>query len=486
MIQRDPAILFSTDGSINRIALQYVMKEHGQDRQDKQKLYDYYNGNQSILYRSYKRETASARIVVNHARYITTMAVGYLIGGPISYSDSQQTEALDSITEAFRSASMDSVDSEIAKHQSISGRGVELIYLNEDGEPRSAAIDPRNAFVVYGDDVEHKPILGVYLVDKLDQTGQHDYYDITAYTQDGVYYYRAHSMDDVPFMSREPEPNLYGGMIPIIEYWNNDEETGDYEGEISLMDAYNQLMSDRVNDKEQLVDSILVLSGVGLPDDDEEDTDDGQGGAAQRALNRIKRNRVLEIPQDASAQYLIKQLSESDTQILADALSDNIHTMSMVPRLTDENFAGNASGVAMRYKLLGFEQMTKVKETWFREGLFSRLECYSRIMELKMVGKPLDARKVQITFQRSLPVNDLEQAQLVNSLTGKVPSQILLRQLDFIDDVDEAMAMLEEEKAADMQRQARAFDMPAFEDQQQPDEENEGENDRRKDREQRE
>jgi SPP1 family phage portal protein len=462
MIQRDPGILFGRDGAINLTALQYVMKEHGQNREAKKKLYDYYNGKQSILTRRYRRETASARIVVNHARYITTMAVGYLIGSPIAYSDNTQIEALESITNAFRASAMDSVDTEIAKHQSIAGRGVELIYLNEGGEPRSAAIDPMDAFVVYADDVEHRPIMGVHMVDKLGETGNHDHYDITVYTTDGIYYYKAVNLDDVLTPNGEPEPNLYGGLIPMIEYWNNDEETGDYEGEISLMDAYNQLISDRVNDKEQLVDSILVLSGVGLPDDDYDDAESGQGSAAQKALDRIKRNRVLEIPQDADAKYLIKQLSESDTQILANAISDNIHTMSMVPRMTDENFASNASGVAMRYKLLGFEQMTKVKETWFREGLFSRLEAYSRIMELKMVGKALDVRKVQITFQRSLPVNELEQAQLVNSLSGKVPNQILLRQLDFVDDVKETMAMLNEEKAGDMRRQAHAFDMPAF------------------------
>ena len=60
------------------------------------------------------------------------------------------------------------------------------------------------------------------------------------------------------------EHNL--GQIPIIEYRNNHFAIGDYEQQISLIDAYNSLMGNRVNDKEQAVESILVLLRAQLAD----------------------------------------------------------------------------------------------------------------------------------------------------------------------------------------------------------------------------
>ena len=35
----------------------------------------------------------------------------------------------------------------------------------------------------------------------------------------------------------------------------------------------------------------------------------------------------------------------------------------------------------MRYKLLGLEQLTRVKERWFREGLNGRMRLYAAFLE---------------------------------------------------------------------------------------------------------
>ena len=68
--------------------------------------------------------------------------------------------------------------------------------------------------------------------------------------------------------------------------------------------------------------------------------------------------------------------------MLRRALSEDIHKFSMVPDLTDEQFAANASGVAMRYKLLGLEQLTGVKERYFREGLRCRVRLFAHYLAL--------------------------------------------------------------------------------------------------------
>ena len=130
--------------------------------------------------------------------------------------------------------------------------------------------------------------------------------------------------------------------------------------------------------------------------------------------------------------------------------------MSMVPDLTDESFAANASGVAMRYKLLGMEQLTAIKERWFREGLRSRLRLYAHFLDVLAVAR-LDPETVEMTFTRSLPVNETEVAQMVAQLDGLAPRRTLLAQLPFIEDVEEAMQELDAQKDEDAKRQAEAF-----------------------------
>ena len=168
----------------------------------------------------------------------------------------------------------------------------------------------------------------------------------------------------------------------------------------------------------------------------------------------------------AKAEYLIKQMSESDTEILKDSIRADIHKFCHVPDLSDKFFAGNSSGVAMKYKLLGLEQLTKIKERWFREGLRWRLRLFASFLSLK--GAPaLDADAVQMMFRRSLPVNDIEIAQMVQMLSGLVPAKTLLSQIPFIEDVNQAFDDLEQEKQANIAAQAAAFGampIPATED----------------------
>ena len=87
---------------------------------------------------------------------------------------------------------------------------------------------------------------------------------------------------------------------------------------------------------------------------------------------------------------------------------------------------------------------------------------------LSLKGAPaLDADSVQMMFRRSLPVNDLEIAQMVQMLSGLVPAKTLLSQVPFVEDVNQAFEELAEEKQTAIAAQAAAFGampIPAMED----------------------
>ena len=412
------------------------------------RLGDAYAGNGPITKRTRATGLPNNRLAHAFPRYIVTMASGYLVGKPVTYQDEKQAETVEALSQMYKHSSMDSVDAELAADASIYGRGVCICYADEAGKPKAATLSPLTAFVVYDDTVEHKPLFAVHWMDKVDDKGKSTGVTVNVYDSAARTEYTGKTLTGLAMAPEGPQAHFFGG-VPVVEFWNNAQETGDFEPVISLIEAYDVLESDRVNDKQQFTDAVLLLTGCTLENDDPND----KRTAAQKLLEE----KTLSLPDmDAKAEWLVKASDESGAETLKNALKADIHKMSMVPDLTDENFAANASGVAMRYKLLGLEQLTGIKERWFREGLRSRLRLFAHFMGVLAMGK-LDADEVEMTFTRSLPVNETEISAMVAQLDGMVPRQILLAQLPFVQDVEEAMTQLDAQRAEEAKRNAEAF-----------------------------
>lgn len=397
--------------------IESCLREQQEKIQRLTRLRDYYDGRHEIQSRERSAGLPNIRMVHAFPRYISTMAAGYLIGSPVEYECEHQTNALDAVLKEYRRSAVDSVDARLARDASIYGKGVELLYADADARPCSTALDPRDAFVVYDDSVSGAPLLGIYALAQRDAAGRVKGYMVQVYTRELILDYR---VDDLTNMRMDAPVNVtrhYFGQVPMIEYWNDENEKGDFEDVISLIDAYNLLQSDRLNDKQQFVDALLVLYGCTLEADE-------RGRSPGRQL---REDKALSLPDsDARAEWLSKQLNEADTEVLKNALRADIHKMSMVPDMTDEQFAGNSSGVAMRYKLLGLEQLTRIKERWFREALRERLRAYAHFMTC-LGGMALDADDVRMIFTRSLPVNELEAAQTIHQLKDILPDDELTK-----------------------------------------------------------
>lgn len=402
-----------------------------------------YEGRGEITRRTRSPGLPNNRLVHAFPRYIVTMASGYLVGRPVTYDDRAQSDAVAALREAYAACDMDSVDAELAADASIYGRGVCICYADEGGRPKAATLSPKTAFVVYDDTVEHRPLFGVHWMDRYDSAGKRCGVCVHAYTAGTELTLSGRSLAALT-QEGGAQPHYFGG-VPVVEFWNNAQETGDFEPVLSLIDAYDTLESDRVNDKQQFTDAVLLLTGCTLENDDPQD----RRSPAQKLLEE----KTLSLPDtDASAQWLVKQSDEAGAEVLRQALRGDIHKMSMVPDLTDESFAANASGVAMRYKLLGLEQLTATKERWFREGLRSRMRLFAHFLSV-LARTTLDPETVEMTFTRSLPVNETETAQMVAQLSGIAPQRALLAQLPFIDDVDAAMEELAAQRAQEAERQ---------------------------------
>lgn len=434
MIKRSEDIIFNEDKSINEKALVSCLKEHTESIDRFTTLKDLYDGKHAILERSkVQTDLANNKLMINHAEYITDFATAYFMGNPIKYTFPEEENRTDddSLLQAFRKANITQVDTELARDLSIFGIGIEYVYQDKEGNTKSANLDPRTAFLVVDDTVEENSLLGVHRIKKRDINNKEIGEILKVITDDTVYTYEFKS-DKLSLINEEL--NVFN-QVPIIEYWNKVNQKGDFESVVSLINAYNLLQSDRVNDKEQYVDSLLVLYGTLAGDNSEEKL---------KTARELKRLGLLELSEGDKVEYLSKTFHEADVELLKKSIIEDIHKISKVPNLTDENFAGNSSGVAMKYKLLGLEQLAQTKEEYYRIGLKERIKLYSNILNIKMIRTDID--NIEMTFIRSLPVNELEIAQLITYLNNVVSQKTLLSLLPFVEDVDNEIERVEEQK----------------------------------------
>lgn len=413
---------------------------------EKAKNKRYYNGQHEILNRKREKNAPNNKVVCNHAKDITDTATGYFMGNPITYSNTGEQD-IDPLLKAFDDANIDDVDSENALEASMLGLTYEYVYAKEgQSTPTSKNISALHTFMIYDDTIEENELAGVYYYPKKNDAKEVVKWVATVVTANYKYQLNIENSPDVEgTINEKPEPH-YFGEVPIIEYLNNKEGIGDFEQQIPLIDAYNTLMSDRVNDKEQFIDALLVLYGSILGDDEEETSE---------AAKKLREEKLLELPVDAKAEYLTRQMDENGVEILRKAIKEDIYMFSHVPNLSDENFVGNSSGVAMEYKLLGLEMLTKVKERNYKKGLRKRIRLYCNFLGMKAIA--LEAGSIIPSFSRSLPKNLQELAGIVYNLKDVVSMKTLLKLLPFVEDPDFEIEEVQKQADESIKRQQALF-----------------------------
>lgn len=428
--------------------LRLIMK-HQQLVPRMRKNLKYYEGKHKIL-EGEKKDGPDTRLVCNHAKDISDTASSYFIGNPVTYNSDKDIKPL---LDSFDDAGVDEVDGDNGLDLSINGLAYEYVYTKEgEASPTTKNLSPLNTFMVHDDTIEENELFAVYYYVRRDDTDHKpDAYMATVLTQNYKYVLYILDRDEYQPIDEEPEPHFYGD-VPIIEYQNNKLAIGDFELQIPLIDAYNALMSDRVNDKEQFIDAILAVYGTLLGD--EEEDEDGETGT-DKAMEALKKKKLVELPDGTKMEYVTRTFDESGVEILRKAIEQDIHKFSHIPCMTDEAFAGNVSGVAMEFKLLGMENITKIKTRYYRKGLRKRIRLFANFLAHR--GIAVDTSGITPVFTRAMPKNLLEISQIIANLWGKVSKRTLLSQIPFVTDVDGEVKAVEKEAEEAVKQQQAMF-----------------------------
>ncbi|MCG1684563.1 phage portal protein [Staphylococcus epidermidis] len=413
-----------------------------------QMLDDYYQGLNYNVMRSDNRRRekhlADNRVAHDFASYIADFINGYCFGHAIQVqSEKEMTQ--NAINSLHDLNDIDSHNRSIGLDLSIFGRAYEYIIRNQDDEVRIYKSNAKNTFVIYDTTVQQNSLAAVRYW-KVSEDEDTDLYHIDFITDQATYFFVGSKSTNLKISERKP-PELHSfGKVTITEFSNNEKRRGDFEKVIPLIDLYDNAQSDTANYMSDLNDAMLLIKGnIDLGDENvvrlqkeanvfhlqpPEYTDDN---------DKVNEGNV-------DAEYIYKQYDVNGVESYKDRISRNIHMFTNTPDMTDENFSGNQSGEAMKYKLFGLEQRTAIKEGLFRKGLRRRYKLIGKIMS---VNRELDKDNIKdlvFTFTRNLPKSLTEEMQMYVNAGGEISQKTLMSLVSFIDNPQQEAERIKEEQ----------------------------------------
>ena len=213
-------------------------------------------------------------------------------------------------------------DRELADWMHIAGTAYRMTLPTEDDEDSPFefyTLDPRCTFVVYSSGFGNKPVMCVKYVAQDNNLPVFSVYSKEMYfeIEEGVI--------------KKAQPHVLG-MLPIIEYPSNPAGLGAFEIVLPLLDALNEVQSNRLDDVVQYVNSFLALLG---------------GQMDEESLKSLESYKMLCLPEGVEAKYLSVAMQQGDIQTLADAIRHSILSICGMPSQSGETASTSDTGSAV-------------------------------------------------------------------------------------------------------------------------------------------
>ena len=374
---------------------------HLRNKNEIEYLYGYYKGKQPVLSRKKEVRPEIKNIVIeNRANEIVSFKVGYLMGEPVQYvsrgDDEDVTDYVTKLNDYVLSEDKAAKDKELSEWAHICGTSYRMVLpdgeadVEEDEAPFELfTLDPRFSFVVYQNSLGSPPLMGVKYIEKEQATRI-----FSVYTKD--WYFEIENFEIV-----RSEEQVLG--IPIIEYPLNNSRLGAFEIVLPLLDAMNNVDSNRLDGVEQFVQALMLFHNVDITSAD---------------FTQLRQEGAIKFkdidPQfKAEIKYLVEEMNQSQTQTLIDHMYNTVLTICGMPnRNGGSSTSDTGSAVIMRDGWSAAEARAKDSELMFKKSEKEFLKLVLRIcrdltdLNLKLSG-------LEIRFTRRNYENITEKANVL-------------------------------------------------------------------------
>ena len=355
--------------------LEEAMKIHEKNRSEIDYLWKYFKGEQPILTRTKTvRPEICNRIVENRANEIVSFKVGYLCGEPIQYvgrnCEEIVTNGIGTLNEYMFLVDKPALDQEVVEWGMICGTANRMVLANDAYEAESDeapfdmfTLDPRDSFVVYSNEVKRRRMMGVkYNTDDLGAKTFSVYTDNLYFTikDGGIKETASHAL----------------GVVPIIEYPANNARLGAFEIVLPLLDAINNIESNRLDGIEQFIQSFIKFVNCDI---------DEEKFAALKEMGGIKIKSVDGQPADVD--IVTSELNQQQTQTLKEDIYKAILSICGLPSMSDGSTSDSSNNGAVILKNGWQGAETRAKDS---EMMFKRSEKETLKLVLKLCGGLVD------------------------------------------------------------------------------------------------
>lgn len=366
-----------------------ALETHALNRSEIDYLWKYYKGDQPIRHRvKDTRPEICNKIVENRANEIVSFKVGYLCGEPIQYvsrnGGESIVEAINTLNEFMFAEDKAAQDQELVEWQMICGTAFRLVLPDDPSDEDEApfemyTLDPRDTFVVYSNEIGNKPLMAVkYSTDE--DTGATRY---SVYTEN--YYYL---IEDGLVNKAESKPHALD-MIPIFEYPANNARLGAFEIVLPLLDAINNIDSNRLDGMEQIVQAFIKFINCDITKEEYEEF---------LQLGAIKVKSVD--GQTADVGVVTSELNQTQSQTLKEDIYGAILTICGMPnRNGGSSTSDTGSAVLLRDGWSDAEARAKDSENVFKRSEKKMLKLVLRICR-DLAGIELFLKDIDMKFTR--------------------------------------------------------------------------------------
>lgn len=379
---------------------------------------------------------ADNRIAHNFHQLLVDEKVAYMFTYPILI-DVDDNEAINERVDDTLGQEFVRKMKDLGVEASNTGCGWLHYWANEKNEFKYEKVESEQIIPFYSDDLEREliEVLRTYkVVEYDDNLTAIEFIVVEDWTKDTFDQYKFRYTID-----GQDESQLKGirhnfGRVPFIPFANNSDETSDLIKYKDLVDLYDRVVSGYANDIEDIQEVMWVVTNY-----------DGKSGDF---LKDVKKYKTIFLEDEGDgAKGDVKTLSveipvEARNSIL-ELLKKQIYESGQGLQQDNENF-GNASGVALKFFYRKLELKAGLLETEFRESI-------NKLVEAILDFYHLPHKKISQVWSRNMIASDLETSQIATQSVGIIPEKLILQNHPWVEDVDEAERLLEEEEEKEVE-----------------------------------
>lgn len=400
------------------------------------KMENYYKGVTDANL-NYKQNSGRSNLKVscNYVKKFVKEETSYSVGNPIAYSSKSDDEnvqkELDRVQESFK----ENHDVNVFNNMVLYSIGYEVYFIDRWGDIQVKAITPCNGY--HTEDGEGNVTSFIHVFNKVNEEGETEEF-IDLYTPTGIEHYNKEgkSVAITRYVSEDGQvkevketitPHFFGevpvGVAKLSDYGHFDTIFNDIKG---LQDAVETNLSDITNEVSDFRSAYLVMKGLSLGT---EEAEREENAAAMKELG------IFEVDAEGSIEWLIKNINDTFVQNTLKTLCEKMYELTSHINHNDSESVSNASGVALKSRLISLMQRCTINQNSYKELLKTRIRIIFTIAN--KLGANLNWKDVKITFTANIPSDDNQVADMISKLDGIVSKSTLRTLLSFVENEQE-------------------------------------------------